>query len=108
MEALHTGLLDKSKSTPSSLACALQLLSRNVKRFRGGLVFKAHRLLYHSTLGLRVIKKKKHSILVGLRTTSPQSGLKLFPLRSRAAAVIGWMKTTGMHKCAVVTMRARI
>jgi len=29
------------------------------ERFRGGLVFKAHRLLYHSTLGLRVIKKKK-------------------------------------------------
>jgi len=28
-------------------------------RFRGGLVFKAHRLLYHSNLGLRVIKKKK-------------------------------------------------
>jgi len=32
---------------------------RNVQRFRGGLVFKAHRLLYHSTLGLRAIKKKK-------------------------------------------------
>ena len=31
---------------------------RNVQRFRGGLVFKAHRPLYHSTLGLRVIKKK--------------------------------------------------
>ena len=31
----------------------------HVKRFRGGLVFKAHRLLYHSTLGLRLIKKKK-------------------------------------------------
>jgi len=30
-----------------------------VKRFRGGLVFEAHRLGYHSTLGLRVIKKKK-------------------------------------------------
>jgi len=29
------------------------------KPFRGGLAFKAHRLLYHSTLGLRVIKKKK-------------------------------------------------
>jgi len=31
-------------------------------RVRGapfGLVFKAHRFLYHSTLGLRVIKKKK-------------------------------------------------
>ena len=30
----------------------------HVQRFRGGIVFKAHRLLYHSTLGLRVIKKK--------------------------------------------------
>ena len=29
------------------------------KRFRGGLVFKAHRWLYHSTLGSRVIKKKR-------------------------------------------------
>ena len=29
-------------------------------RFRGGLVFEAHRLVYHSTLGLSVIKKKKH------------------------------------------------
>ena len=26
-------------------------LQRNVKRFRGGLVLKAHRWLYHSTLG---------------------------------------------------------
>ena len=32
-----------------------------MKRFRGGLVFEAHRLLYHSTPGLRVIKKKKKS-----------------------------------------------
>ena len=30
-----------------------------VKRLRGGLVFKAHRLVYHSTLGWRVVKKKK-------------------------------------------------
>jgi hypothetical protein len=36
-----------------------QLLRRDVKRFRGGLVFKAHRLLSHSTLGSRVIKKEK-------------------------------------------------
>jgi len=34
------------------------LLHINVQWFRGGLVFKADRLLYHSTLGLRVIKKK--------------------------------------------------
>jgi len=43
-----------------------QLLIRNVKRFRGGLVFKAHRLFYHSTLGSRVIKKKKKEVGVGI------------------------------------------
>ena len=42
-----------------------QLLSRNVERFRGGLVFKAHRLLHHSTPGSRVIKKKKKDLEVG-------------------------------------------
>jgi len=31
----------------------------NVQWFRGGLVFKAHRLLHHSTLGLRLIKMKR-------------------------------------------------
>jgi len=36
----------------------LTLLYRNVKWFRGGLVFEAHRLLYQSTLGLRVIKRE--------------------------------------------------
>ena len=35
-----------------------QLLRINVKRFRGGLVFKAHRLAYHSTLGWGVIKER--------------------------------------------------
>jgi len=35
------------------------ILYRNVQQFRGGLVFKAHRLLYHSTLGLRVIKNRR-------------------------------------------------
>ena len=34
------------------------LLRRNLKRFRGGLVVKAHRFVYHSTLGWGVIKKK--------------------------------------------------
>jgi len=37
-----------------------QILCKNGKRFQGGLVFEAHRLLYHSTLGWRVIKKKKN------------------------------------------------
>ena len=35
-----------------------QPLGRNVKWFQGGLEFEADRFLYHSTLGLRVIKKK--------------------------------------------------
>jgi len=30
----------------------------DVQRFRGGLVFKAHRRLYHSTLGVRVRQPK--------------------------------------------------
>jgi len=46
-------------------ACQLkkvgQLLRRIVKRSPGGLVVKAHRLLYQSTLGSRVTKQKKNS-----------------------------------------------
>jgi len=34
---------------------------------REGLVFKANRLLYHSTLGLRVIKQKKKDEPAGFR-----------------------------------------
>ena len=33
-----------------------------MQRFRGGLVFKAHRHLYHSILGLRVINNKKKMV----------------------------------------------
>jgi len=36
-----------------------KLLYRTVQRFRVGLGFKAHRLWYHSNLGLGVITKKK-------------------------------------------------
>ena len=49
--------------------------SRDVElRFRGGLVFKAHRLLYHSTLGLIVIHKKKCGS-GGVRTGGVIAGL---------------------------------
>ena len=34
-------------------------LRSNVTLIRGGLVFKAHRLVYHSTLALGITKKKK-------------------------------------------------
>ena len=35
-----------------------------MKRFRGGSVFKAHRLACHSTLGSRVIEKKKKNLFL--------------------------------------------
>ena len=35
-----------------------------MQRFRGGLVFEAYRLLYHSTLGLRITKKKRLRVAV--------------------------------------------
>ena len=38
-----------------------QVLRRNVKWFRGGLVFKAHRFVHRSTVGWRVIKKKRRA-----------------------------------------------
>ena len=59
-----------TQGSTSLVTCKVRWLSgdetRNVKRFRGGLAFKAHRLVYHSTLGLSVIKKKKmkHQSLV--------------------------------------------
>ena len=31
-----------------------------MKRFREGLIFKAHRLVYHSILGVRVMNKKQN------------------------------------------------
>ena len=62
----HTLTLSAPPPTPfwvlqgQNVGCRIeeQLLRRNVKRFRGGLVFKAHRLVYHSTLVLKVRKKK--------------------------------------------------
>jgi hypothetical protein len=47
------------------------LTDLNVELFRKGLALKAHRLLYHSTLGLRVMKKKKN----GSKGCSPDVSL---------------------------------
>ena len=50
---------EKERERERGAPCSEKLLRRNVKRFRGGLVFRAHRRVYHSTLGLRVIKKRR-------------------------------------------------
>ena len=47
--------------------CITQGLFRNVQRFRGGLVFKAHWLLHHSTLGLKVMNKKEKKRVDGTK-----------------------------------------
>jgi hypothetical protein len=50
-------------SLPRCMAQFLeQLLGINVKRLREGLVFKAHRFVYHSTLGSRVTKEKESRV----------------------------------------------
>ena len=62
-----------------------QLLRRNVKRFRGGLVFKAGRLVYHSTLGWSIVKKRiKEGYLEGARGRGLGLGIRgdEFGLRS--------------------------
>jgi len=43
-----------------------------MEKFRGGLVFEAHRLVYHSTLGLRVIKKKRRPPNGGVPRSQPR------------------------------------
>ena len=51
--------IDQSSTHASTIQA--HLLRRNVKRFRQGLVFKAHRFAYLSNLGSRVMKKRKHA-----------------------------------------------
>jgi len=48
-----------SSSTRTWLALTATVPRPTTVPRESGLVFKAHRLVYHSTLGLRVIKKKK-------------------------------------------------
>ena len=76
VEGLVTSCLSLSACgvRPGRLPAIHQELRRNFKRFRGGLVFKVHRLLYHSTLGSRVIKEKKkmHQVMRPLHPT-PQA-----------------------------------
>jgi len=54
-------------------------------RFQGGLVFKAHRLLHHSSLGLFVIQKKKSNPTPA--TQDVELGAKEIPLEYRYVIV---------------------
>ena len=61
-----------------------QLHYRIVQRFQGGLVFQADRLVYHSTLGSRVMKKKKRPAPPGAAWRGTNSSApSRYPLPSR-------------------------
>ena len=53
------------RRTPRAVSSPItsQLLGRNMMRFRGGLVCEAYRLVYHSTLGSRVLQKHLDALL---------------------------------------------
>ena len=60
-----------------------QLASRNEQRFRGGLVLKAPRPVYHSTLGLRVYGQSRVVAPVPAgRARAPSSGQRESMLNS--------------------------
>ena len=68
-----------------------------MEQFRGGLVFKAHRLLYHSTLGLRVIKKKKKK---DWRETSASTRVQVaWVVEFRVEAVGSTGDNPGANRC---------
>jgi len=50
----------------------------NVLRFQGGHVCKAHILLYHSSLGLRVINKKEKYVFAGVGAGAPRDSTCYF------------------------------
>ena len=57
--------VDRAQLGASHMPSQMGRTVSNVKRFRGGLVSKAHRLLYQSTLSSRVMKKKKSQFSPG-------------------------------------------
>ena len=65
MVVLGGGAVSYERGTPvASDQPTAQILATNLtigphNLFRGGLVFKAHKLVYHSTLGVRVIKRER-------------------------------------------------
>ena len=66
-----------------------RLLHRNVQWFRGGLVFKAHRIVYNSSRGSRVIKKKKVLGTASARSVGAVRVLTLLPLRWKSVKCLG-------------------
>jgi len=77
----HTPFSILKDSLPRKLTvvavCGVRRNHAFVQRFRGGLVFKAHRLVYQSTPDSRVTTKKKKQYLTGRAGANAQLGLLL-------------------------------
>ena len=84
---LTCAILPASSLTTSSSCFAVH---RNVKRSRGGLVFKAHRWLYHSTLGSRVIKNNKKKVSQKPETVSPRAIVPASSLTTSSSCFVVW------------------
>jgi len=59
LKIVDTDIEEKDYLQKNALLPKGEKVEKKKVRSRGGLVFKAHRPLYHSALSLRVIKKKK-------------------------------------------------
>ena len=77
-----------------------------MKRFREGLVVKAHRLLYHSILGSRVIKKKKEIIGASDGSVFDLELLQVNPGKSSFLTLSGSERIL-LHKCVDITGKTR-
>ena len=79
----------RSAAEPAQLSMQEQLLRSNEEQFRGGLVFKARRRLYHSTLGREQSRRRRREI--GSAPASPpglgvgvlESGISVLATRLR-------------------------
>ena len=74
---------ERERSSTGHIRCD-DLRTTHEKQFRGGLVFKTHKWLYHPTLGSRVIKKREAPPARGCGGTG-RAGTKVesqFPLKS--------------------------
>ena len=67
-----------------------------MKQFRGGLVFKAHRIVCHSTLGMRVITKKTkyRRVCIAQRRSGGSRGRRWARPGGESLPPSGWRHTT--------------
>ena len=94
--------MSEAKTVAAASSDSTKSTCRNVQQFRGGLVFTAQRLLYHSTLGLRVIKKKR----MERRRMSEAKTVAAASADSTKSTCD--LRTTTLQKCAAVPRRARM